>query len=351
MNKIVSSDMENIINSSCRLEILKNKTVLITGAYGMLPSYMAFLLLYLNNKRGYGIDIIPAVRDAGKWQASVSRFFPEFSPPEPFITDLKAPLDICGDIDYIIHAASPASPHIYGDYPVNVIEPNVLGTYNLLKLAVEKKSSGFLYFSSCEVYGKTAAAEVTETDFGPSDPLELRGCYGESKRMGENLCGSFRAQFSVPVKIVRPAHTYGPTTDIVNDERVFAEFIGNVVRGENILMKSRGDAIRSFCYISDATVGFFKILLEGKIGEAYNLSNERAAVSVKELAETIAALYPHKGLKVTAAERKAGESYMENRNTLHPVFVSDKLKSLGWKPVYGIKEGFKRTVESFLERI
>ncbi|KAA6336830.1 GDP-6-deoxy-D-mannose reductase [termite gut metagenome] len=157
----------------------------------------------------------------------------------------------------------------------------------------------FLYFSSGEVYGKVndSIATVSETDYGYLDPMNVRSCYGESKRMGENICISYMHQYGIPVKVVRPAHTYGPGMDL-NDGRVFADFVRDVAHNNNIVMHSDGSNSRAFCYLSDATIAFFIVLLYGTNGEAYNVANPLCEITIIELAEKLVKLFPDKKLKV-----------------------------------------------------
>ena len=142
-----------------------------------------------------------------------------------------------------------------------------------------------------------------ETEYGYLDPATVRACYGESKRMGETLCVAYHAQYGVPAKIVRPFHTYGPGMDL-SDGRVFADFVADLVARRDLVMKSDGRAQRAFCYLADATVGFFTVLLRGEAGAAYNVGNPDAEVSILELARTLANLFPERGVRVVEAGRR-----------------------------------------------
>jgi len=255
------------------------------------------------------------------------------------VDDLLLSIKITDDIDYIIHGASYASPHYFRTKPVAVLSPNVIGTHHLLELAKAKNIKGFLFFSSGAVYGKNFKEVVAENDYGYLDPLDMVSCYSESKRMAENMCKCWHDQFGIPVKMVRPAHIYGPTMDIVNDSRVFANFVRDIVKGENIVMKSDGSAKRSFCYIADATVAYFKVLLEGANGEAYNVGNDNAYLPIKKLAEIFVSTFPEKKLKVIVEKGQSKGSKM--------LMSSKKVEGLGWKCSFSIAEGLKRTVESF----
>lgn len=348
MNKIIYEDMEYIYNYDRSLwEALRGKTVLITGAYGMLPSYLVYMLIYLNEiNKGYEVSIIALVRDEGKLR---DRFGDYIDRPyfHFIIGDVSKNVECAVTLDYIIHGASPASSQFYNSNPADVIKPNILGTYNTLELAAKNKVKGYLLFSSGEVYGKLENEVISEKDGGYLDPADLRSCYGEGKRAAETMCKCWQHQYNVPTRIVRPCHTYGPTMDIINDNRVFSEFVSNIVNNKDIVIKSTGLATRVFCYIADATLGYFYVLLKGSDGEAYNVANENGRCSIRELADILCKLYPEKNLSVVY--EKHDEEYMENPHSLHPVYNTEKLKSLGWSAKFSLEEGFKRTIESFIQ--
>ena len=347
MNKIIEEDIKNIIKSDIDWEKFKNSNVLITGGTGVIGSYLIYTLLKLN-------EIYP-VLNIQIWSIyrNTRNIIKKFNYPEIIPNLFFMQKEYCDfkylDIDYIIHAASPASSQFYGKNPFAVIECNVFDLKELLELAKEKQSKGLLFFSSGEVTGKVDKEFLTEEDFGYLDPLDIRNCYAESKRMGEQLCKCYFHQYKTPTKIVRPDHTYGPTIDIENDQRVFSEFIQNIINDEDIIMKSDGSPRRTFCYLSDAIEGFFRVLLEGNSGEAYNVSNNNCNTSIKELAETLVNLYIEKNLKIKYEKRENTNNYLENKDTLRPMLSTKKIEKLGYKPKIGIKEGFKRTVESFKE--
>ena len=351
MNRIIWDDMKQIEARSASWEWLKNKTVLITGAYGMIASYLVYFLIYLNEVHAdQNTTILLLGRNSRKAEARFGEYmqrpYMKFFP-----TDLCTGFTIDCDVDYIIHAASLASPQYYAVDPVGVMMPNLLGTYNLLELARNKGCKGFLFFSSGDVYGKIAQTQavVYESDWGCVDSMDLRSCYGESKRAAETMCVAYAKQYGVPTKSVRICHTYGPTLDLRNDQRMFAEFVSNVVNGQDIIMKSDGSATRSLCYLADATDAFFRILKDGKTGEAYNMCNNQGHTSIKDLAELLVTLNPEKQLKVVMQQRDASSAYMESPVKNVTEFNTDKLSALGWTAQYDIRTGFSRTIESFLE--
>jgi nucleoside-diphosphate-sugar epimerase len=236
-----------------------------------------------------------------------------------------------------------------------VILPNVLGTYHTLETARTQSVEGYLYFSSAEVYGNLQKDIITEDDCGCLEPFEVRSCYAESKRLAETLCASYKHQYGVPVSVARIAHAFGPTMDIFNDSRVFSEFTANAVAGQDIVMKSDGSPIRTFCYISDLVRANFLILLSGS--GVYNVTNTNARCSILELANMISEIVceaqeecglPAKRISVSASPREQGGGYLENKIKIHPQISTDKLMSLGWRPQVSVRDGFKRVISHFL---
>lgn len=347
-NSIVQDDIKNIINNDLPWHEFEGKTILITGANGFLPAYMVETLLYLNDT---GLrkkcKIIALVRNVVKAQIRFSKY----QDREDFhllVQDVCKPLNIRNNIDYIIHAASQASPKYYGLDPVGTLSANVIGTYNLLEVARKKKVKGFLFFSSGEVYGEVNSNQIPtkETDFGFIDPINVRSCYSESKRMGETMCISWFHQYGVPVKIVRPFHTYGPGMTL-NDGRVFADFVSNIVERSDIVMKSDGSAIRAFCYLEDAIIGFYTVLLKGKCGEAYNVANSKGEISILNLANILANLMPGRKVNVIRCKNEENKGYLQSKISRNCPDIT-KVRLLGWEPKYSIEEGFKRTITSFI---
>lgn len=342
---IIEQDLERILAADLPWNELDGKTVLITGAGGFLAAYLVETLLRRNEQGGHApTKVVGLVRSEEK----ARRRFAHYAGSEDLrfmIADVSEPLTWDGPLDVIIHAASLASPKFYGQNPVGTLAPNVIGTHSLLHLARETGVSRFLFFSSGEVYGQVSEAQVPtrEDDYGYVDPTQVRACYAESKRMGENLCVSWQHQYGVPAVIVRPFHTYGPGM-MLDDGRVYADFVADIVAGRDIVMKSAGLAERAFCYLSDATAGFFTILLRGEPGQAYNIGNPGGLISIAALAETLTGLFPERGLTVRH-EAPAG-GYLPSPIQRNCPDVT-KAAALGWQPETTVQEGFRRTVASF----
>lgn len=344
-NPIIYEDMCEIYNSRKDWSCLKERTIFISGAAGMLASYLTYYLIFLNEVHNKNINIYINVRNIQKAREKFGNYI---SKPYIHLLDRSVIDDIstAENFDYIIHAASLASPQYYGKYPVDTILPNVVGTYKLLDKAKKDKAKAFLFFSSGDVYGNVESSEnISEGMIGNIDFLETGSFYGESKRCGEAICRAYFLQYGVPTKVIRIAHTYSPTMDIYNDKRVFAEFVSNIINNEDIIMKSDGSAKRPFCYISDAITGMLKVMIDGEPGEQYNLGNDHEFISIKDLASTLISLYPDKKLQIVFSTRE-DIGYTPSKAIKTSTLSMNKLRSLKWEAIIDIKTGFKRVIDS-----
>lgn len=341
---IVREDLQKIVVSPLPWERFFGKTVLITGANGFVPAYILETLLYLNETVGANLHVIALVRNPEKAKRRLGHVF-ERADVSLLVQDVRDEYR-GGRADFIIHAASQASPRFYGKDPAGTFESNVIGTRRMLELARNSGSEGFLFFSSGEVYGRNENPEVPvkESDYGYLDPLNIRSCYAEGKRAGETLCICWHEQYGVPAKIVRLSHTYGPGMEM-DDGRVFADFVADLVAGRDIVMKSDGSTRRPFCYLADATAAFFTVLLHGRAGEAYNVGSD-VETSVLDLALTLTRLFPERNCRVIRQERAPGDKYIPSE-VAGGHFDLAKIRALGWGPSTGIEEGFRRTVKSY----
>jgi len=345
MRSVVTEDIKWLVEKySVPWDRLRGKTVLITGASGFLAAYMVETLMYLNEVYGFGITVIALVRNLGRYEVRFRDFIgrPELICIEQ---DIRDPVVPDRHVDFIIHAASQASPKYYSTDPVGTLSANIFGLAHLLDLARQTKVEGLLYFSSGEVYGETTHVPTSEANYGYLDPLSVRSCYAESKRMGENMCVSWHHQFGVPARIVRPFHTYGPGMRL-DDGRVYADFVADIVHGRDIILKSDGQAQRAFCYLADATAGFWMVLLGGEDAMAYNIGNPDGVMSIRELAQTVAGLYPEKGIKVKFQQREHKESYLQSKIQVNCPDISEAME-LGWLPFTSIEAGFRKTINSY----
>ncbi len=345
--EIINEDMKDIYSRKVDWDILYGSRILISGATGMIASYMVYYLIYLNEFHNADITIFVQARSKEKAE---KRFGEHIHKNYFHILQFDLDKEIIFDfgVDYIIHAASYADPNRFATNPVEVIVPNAVGTYQLLNLATRYKIKGFLLFSSGDVYGKVERLgykEVTENEMGVIDPLANHSCYNESKRLAETLCKAFFSEYNVPTRIVRIGHTYAPTMDINNDPRVFSSFMKCVVNRDDIVMLSDGSGKRPFCYITDAVAGMYKVLLNGKSGEAYNLINSEAYISIRDLGEILCTIEPENKIKLVCKKRERLEKYSENNSITEVTISNDKIKELGVEFKIGPKAGFTRVLK------
>ena len=337
MHKIIYEDCIQIIKDN-DMEKLRNKSFLITGASGMIGSYVANVLKVLNDDYGMNIKNLLNDRDENK----LSEELRNDSNVTIIKQDVSERFNIDEPIDYIVHAASPASPKIMKDYPFETNVANTVGTYNTLILAKEKNVSGYLFVSSREIYGEPMdGVEVFTEDglLGQVNPLVPRNGYAEGKKAAENMCVGIKEEYGINTKILRLAHTYGPGMSI-NDGRVQADFLNNVINNQDIIMKSDGSSVRTYTYISDAVNGLFKVLLSSN-DIVYNISDDKE-VSIKDLANVLVSLSENSKLvmDIDNTLSKGSASFKKG------ILSNEKIKKeLNWYPKYDIKEGFKRTIE------
>jgi UDP-glucuronate decarboxylase len=348
MEAILEEDVRAVVQRDLPWERLSGCRVVVTGAGGFLGSHLARALLGLwrLGKVSTPLEVVAVVRDVER----ARRRFDGIADSEhltllPWDLNAIAVPDL-GDVQYVVHAASQASPRFYGSDPVGTLLPNTVGTAALLEaLRRSADPRGFMFVSSSEIYGAlSSCSTLAETSGGHVDPATLRACYAESKRVGETMCVAWNKQFGLPTFIVRPFHTYGPGLT-AEDGRVFADFAFNVMRNENIVMTSDGTSRRAFCYASDAVAGFLAVLLQGEVATPYNVANSNAELSVMELAELMVALYPELGLHVERRGPSSAAGYLPNAvNRIVP--DTTRLQALGWQALVDPHHGFRRMIDA-----
>lgn len=305
-------------------------TVLVTGATGLIGSSLVDLLMRHTACQVYALgrnDQRAAQRFAA--YAADTRFH--------FLQhDICQPLPFDTSFHYIIHAASPASPASFQHQPVEVMQSNLLGLSHLVEYGLHHELQRMVYVSSGEVYGEGDGTPFTEQSSGYIDILSPRSCYPSSKRAAETLCASYGQEYGVPIVIARPCHTYGPWFT-ESDNRVYAQFIRNVLRGEDIVMKSTGSQYRSWIYVADCASALLTLLVKGIPGQAYNVAHDASNITIRQLAEKIANLA---GRQVVLQLSADGNTTPITRAT----FSTEKLQQLGWHALFSIDQGLAHTV-------
>ncbi|RLI52631.1 MAG: NAD-dependent dehydratase [Candidatus Thorarchaeota archaeon] len=318
------------------------KVVLLTGAAGFLGMRFMYYFATLND---YEILYPPVqlialdsfIRGQPSWIADLQtktniRFIK---------ADITGPLCLDTPIDFIIHAASIASPTYYRKYPIHTMDANVVGLRNLLDYAVSQPPESMLFFSSSEVYGDPTPEYIPTPETYPGNVSFTgpRACYDESKRFGETLCVNFYRVHKTPIKIVRPFNNYGPGLNI-NDGRVIADFFSDVLANRDIRIYSDGTPTRTFCYITDAITGYLLALLSDYQGEAFNIGADAPEISIKDLAEKVIEV-SGKALKVVMAE-PSDIAYLKDSPKRRCPDITKARRLLGYEPRIGIDEGLSR---------
>lgn len=309
--------------------------ILVTGATGLIGSCLVKVLMAHHGN----YHVYASVRN----ESRAKKIFEEFSGDEIFHIikyDVTGELHSSIDFQYIIHAASYAGPSFFANNPVEVMKANFNGVCNLLDYGKSHNLKRFLFVSTGEVYGEGDGREFTEDYSGYVNTMSPRSCYPSSKRTAETLCISYEAEYGLDVVIARPCHVYGPQFT-ASDNRVYAQFIRNVLRGEDIVMKSTGEQYRSWCYVVDCVSALLYILMKGKSGEAYNIADSSANITIGEMAKMIAEIGGKKVvIDIPSNKEKAGYNVVQQS-----LFSTSKLESLGWTIIGTMKDKIKKTIK------
>ena len=311
----------------------RRENILVTGATGLIGGCLVDMLLKMPGWEG----VVWAMgRSAQRGRRRFARYWD--SGRFHFLEgDVTQPLPVDVPFDYIVHAASGASPKAFQETPVEVMLSNLLGVRQLMEYGLGHGMRRLLYVSSGEVYGEGNGTPFREADSGYVDPTSPRACYPSSKRAAETLCVSYAAEYHADVVIARPCHVYGPYFAEA-DNRAYAQFLRNVLRGEDIVMKSPGLQYRSWLYVVDCAHALLQILFKGERGTAYNVADEASCITIRELAETVAR---HGGCRVVMdIDPLNGNTTPVTKAT----FCTDRLRALGWQPLWSIDEALRHTV-------
>lgn len=346
MNNIVISDLSNLSKREIDFKKLKDKSIFIIGINSLIGRYFTLYLLYINKEKNLNLNIVGTARNIKK----AENYFKDYIEQDNFTIisqDVNDTINYDGEVDFIIHSAGYASAYHIVNNPVDIIKANTIGTINVLEFAKEKNVENILFTSTREVYGKVGNVKtIDENCIGEMDHINPRNCYPESKKMSENLFISYNKQYNIPYTILRIAHTYGPTMELSNDGRVMADFLYYVVNNQNIVLKSEGTAVRSFCYITDTIYGMILALLNGK-NEIYNLSNETEPYEIRDVAKIIIEENGQENLSIDFQIQNIDSSKSGyNKIPVVPMNTT-KIEKLGWYPQVKLRTGIKNTIEYF----
>lgn len=316
----------------------KKGNVLITGATGLIGSLLTDVLIYADREFGCGFKVYALSRSEEKLRKRFA--YADKKEIEFVAQDVSEPLDKALELDYIVHLASNADPRSYSLYPAQTLMTNINGALGVLEYAREHQNTRILFSSTFEVYGKIENCDVYKEDMcGIVDFNAVRSCYPESKRCAEILFRCYAQEYGVDFVIARLCSIYGPTMSM-SDSKAHAQFIKNALNNENIVLKSEGKPRRTYLSVFDTVSAMIKIMLDGKSGEAYNVSSEKSIVSIAEVAKAAAGIAGTEVIFDLPDEiEKRGFSAPQNC-----ILDSKKLSMLGWQADYDLNSGLELTI-------
>ncbi len=342
-NNLYIEDVENVCNLELPWEKLKNKSVFISGASGLIGSFLIDVLMKKNLKNDLNCKIYSLSRNEKNANERFEKYLDNslFNIVIGNVND-NLTFNINDDLDYIFHLASNTHPKAYSTEPIETIATNVIGTNNILQFAEEHNVKRVCFASTCEIYGENRGdvEKFDESYCGYIDCNTLRAGYPESKRCGEALCQAYISQKNMDIVIPRLTRAYGPTM-LMSDTKALSQFIKNGIDGEDIVLKSEGTQYYSYIYVADAISALLTIILNGKCGEAYNIAYDKSDIMLKDLAQIIADYVGKKVIfKLPDEVEKAGYSKATKAR-----LNSEKIENIGWKAKYDIEKGIKRTID------
>lgn len=336
--KQYKDDIKSVSCYTLQTNKLLGKSIFITGANGLIGSAIADVLLYIHHSAHSDMHIMLAGRDK---ERMLQRFNAYTEGRDyTFVPYDATTFDIPNiPADYIIHAASNADPAMIASHPVETMRANIIGLDALFRHS--SPNSRVLYVSSSEVYGRKSGTEpYREEDYGFVDLLNPRASYPSSKRAAETFCAAYGKEYSRDFVIVRPGHIYGPTAKRT-DSRASSVFPFEVLDGKDIVMKSAGTQMRSYCYCLDCASAILSVLTTGASGNAYNISNRDSVVNIRQMAEAFAKSGGRKVVfDIPSEAEKMSYNLMDNSS-----LNAEKLESLGWHACFSMDEGAKHTLE------
>lgn len=330
---LYQEDLSNVLSVQ-GIEKLKGKSILITGATGLIGVHMIDALMKLGDVKIYAVGRSKerAAERLGEYYENPNFVFIEQDVCNPFPADLT--------VDYIIPGASNTHPLAYSQFPIETIMINVKGAEHALNLAV-RSNAVVLYPSTVEVYGNAKGNDVFTEDYtGQLNLSTARSCYTESKRVCEALCQSYIAERGVNIKIVRLSRIFGPTM-LESDTKASSQFIKKALAGEDIVLKSKGEQYFSYTYVTDAVAAMIHIMINGEIGKAYNISSDECNVHLRDFASICASLVGRDVVfDLPDARESKGYSIAQKA-----ILDNASLLDIGCIPIYNIEMAISRTIQ------
>ena len=341
--RFYKEDLTTIITTSfVPWDKLQDSSLLISGATGMIGSCLIDAIMFRNRESGLNCKVFALSRNGERARSR----FAEWS-GSSFLQVLEGDVNqdishlLPNSVDYVLHLASNTHPVAYASDPIGTILTNIVGTRNMLEAASSRGARRFLFASSNEIYGENRGDKelFDESYLGYIDCNSLRAGYPESKRCGEALCQAYLKQRELDIVIARLTRSFGPSL-LPSDTKAMSQFLRNGVSKEDIVLKSKGDQLYSYTYAADAVTGLLTVLLKGECGQAYNVAEESFDIPLKEIAGIIA---EEAGTKVVFDLPDAVEAAGFSKATKARLDGS-KLRALGWRAQYSLREGISRTL-------
>ena len=346
VDSVLQNDLDQFAQEFPLSAQLRDCSVLITGATGLVGSALVRALACLNRTYGLNIKILAVVRNREKARCVFGQLLVR---PDIILIDgdVTEDIQVEEEIDYIFHTASITASKVFVTQPVQTLMTAIIGTQKILELAREKAVKSFVYVSSMEAYGITdpSLERVHENDLGYIDILSVRSSYSEGKRTCECLCSSYASQYGVPVKIARLAQTFGAGVS-VNDNRAFAQFTKACIAGQDIVLHTEGKSVGNYCYSTDAVNGLLTILLRGENANAYTVVNESTSMQIRQMAQLVSDTLTDGRTKILFDIPESALTYGYAPDVTMRL-SNEKLSALGWKPTVDLPEMFRRLEASF----
>lgn len=336
MNYVLKEDLQTIVNYNLPYKKLKGNTVLVTGATGLIGTLLVRALLAIGD-----IKVIAFVRNVEK----AKNIYKDYLGNALYfhVADIVNEIEINEPVNYIFHCASVTTSKMMVEQPVETLITSIEGTMNILEFARKQNCKSVVYISSMEVYGAfEQSKEVDEKELGYIDNLQIRSNYPESKRLCENMCVAYHAEYDVPVKIARLAQTFGAGI-LPGENRVFAQFARSAINDEDIILHTKGLSEGNYCYTRDCITGLLTILLNGENSEVYNVSNPETHITIAEMAKMVCEKFTNGKNVILDIPKDNTFGYAADTKMK---LSSTKLQSLGWKPEVGLEEAYRRLIFS-----
>ena len=348
VNEFVYKDIHEITQTEIPWGDFNNKTILITGAGGFIGYYLTASLLLRNDLHNQNIKVLGMVRNEENAKTKYGDLL-DRNDFKLVVQDVCNKFNINEEVNYIIHAASNASAWHFENRPVETINANLIGTMNVLEFARKMDDCKVLFISSLKVSGSVhdGSKNLKEDNIGYIDHTSYKNCYAQGKRAAETLCATYNKQYGMDIKIARPSYIYGASK--LDDDRVWAQFFANVVRRQNILLKSNGGTYRSFCYVSDTVSALLTILLKGENIKPYNISSEEN--TIRDFAKMSVNAFPERKLSLSFANKRDEIEPTQSYFSSTPEILDNtRLKNIGWTSKVSLKEGIMRSIRTIEEQ-